>query len=142
MMRAFEFKHVVGFEETNLVGNVYYVNHLRWQGRCREMFLRQHAPDVLNDLQNGLALVTTRCSCDYLLELAAFDEVVIRMRLGALLQSRVLMAFEYFKRAGDDEQLVARGEQEIACMRREGGRLIPAPVPPALREALRSYADG
>jgi enediyne biosynthesis thioesterase len=142
MMRAFEFRHVVGFEETNLVGNVYYVNHLRWQGRCREMFLREHAPDVLNDLQNGLALVTTRCSCDYLLELTAFDEVVIKMRLGALLQSRVLMVFEYFRRAGDNEQLIARGEQEIACMRREGGKLIPAPVPPALRDALRSYADG
>ena len=39
-MKAFEYRHVVGFEETNLVGNVYYVNHLRWQGRCREMFLR------------------------------------------------------------------------------------------------------
>ena len=39
-MRAFEYRHLVGFEETNLVGNVYYANHVRWQGRCREMFLR------------------------------------------------------------------------------------------------------
>ncbi|HVR11545.1 MAG TPA: acyl-CoA thioesterase, partial [Thermoanaerobaculia bacterium] len=43
-MRYFEYRHLVGFEETNLVGNVYYVNHLRWQGRCREMFLLEHAP--------------------------------------------------------------------------------------------------
>src|SRR6185503_8944656 len=76
MMRAFEYNHVVGFEETNLVGNVYYVNHLRWQGRCREMFLREKAPSVLADLNNGLCLVTTRCSCEYLAEVSAFDEIV------------------------------------------------------------------
>jgi enediyne biosynthesis thioesterase len=39
-VRYYEYSHRVGFEETSLVGNVYYVNHLRWQGRCREMFLR------------------------------------------------------------------------------------------------------
>ncbi len=43
-MRAFEYHHVVGFEETNLVGNVYYANYIRWQGRCREFFLRERAP--------------------------------------------------------------------------------------------------
>jgi len=63
-MRAYEYMHVVGFEETNLVGNVYFVNHVRWQGRCREMFLRQHAPSVLDDLARGLSLVTTRVSCE------------------------------------------------------------------------------
>src|SRR5690348_15573999 len=61
-MRTYEFRHIVSFEETNLVGNVYYVNHLRWQGLCRKMFIREHAPSVLADLSNGLALVTVRCS--------------------------------------------------------------------------------
>ena len=63
--RAFEFRHIVSFEESNLVGNVYYVNHLRWQGRCREMFLRQHCPEILEELKSGLALFTTQCSCQY-----------------------------------------------------------------------------
>lgn len=140
MTRAYEYRHIVGFEETNLVGNVYYVNHMRWQGRCREMFLRDHAPEVLADLENGLALVTMRCSCDYLQELSAFDEVVIKMRLGALMQTRVAMIFEYWRRSGKKEDLVARGDQLIACMRREGSGLVPVPVPAALREALRMYA--
>src|SRR3712207_8158792 len=83
-MRAYEYRHTVGFEETNLVGNVYYANHVRWQGRCREMFLRDHAPEVLDELARGLHLVTTRVSCEYLSELFALDEVVIRMRLGEL----------------------------------------------------------
>ena len=45
-MRYYEYRHVVTFRETNLVGNVYYTNHLEWQGRCRELFLRDHAPEV------------------------------------------------------------------------------------------------
>ena len=140
-MRAYEFRHVVGFEETNLVGTIYYVNHLRWQGRCREMFLRDHAPDVLTQLAEGLALITTHCSCEYLGELFAFDEVLIRMRLGALTQIKMSLLFEYWRRAGESEVLVARGEQQIACMQRNGGRLLPTPIPESLRTALALYAD-
>ena len=137
---AYEYRHVVGFEETNLVGNVYYANHVRWQGRVREMFLRDHAPEVLEALADGLALVTTRVSCEYLAELSAFDEVVVRMRLGGIAQNRVAMRFEYWRRTAAGEELAARGEQEVACMRREGDALAPAPVPAALREALLPYA--
>src|SRR5215216_3229175 len=102
-MRAYEYLHVVGFEETNLVGNVYYANHLRWQGRCREMFVRDHAPEILTELDEGLALATVRVSCDYLAELFAFDEVVIRMRLGDLTQNRVTMHFEYWRTSSSGE---------------------------------------
>ena len=139
-MRAFEYRHVVGFEETNLVGNVYYVNHLRWQGRCREMFLRDHAPEVLVALRDGLCLVTTRCSCEYLAELSPFDEIVIRMRLGEVVQNRITMHFEYWRDNGEGEQLVARGEQQVATMTRVEGGAMPAPIPSALRAALMSYA--
>lgn len=138
-MRAFEYRHQVGFEETNLVGNVYYVNHLRWQGRCREMFLKEHAPEVLEELSRGLALATVRCSCDYLAELSAFDEVAVRMRLNGLRQNRIELGFEYWRLDDDGEELVARGSQEVAAMRRDGDRLAPSPIPEALRRALEPY---
>lgn len=138
-MRAYEYRHVVGFEETNLVGNVYYVNHLRWQGRCREMFLSEHAPDVLAELSGDLALATVRCSCDYLGELFAFDEVLIRMRLASQAQNRIAMEFEYYRAGDDGEQLVARGQQEVACMRRQGEKMVPTPIPEQLREALERF---
>src|SRR5580700_7716573 len=95
--RHYEFRHVVSFQETNLVGNVYYTNHLAWQGRCRELFLREHAPDVIDQLGNGLCLATVNCSCEYLAELTAFDEVVVRMRLAELVQNRMRLAFEYWR---------------------------------------------
>ncbi len=140
MQRSYEYRHIVGFEETNLVGNVYYVNHVSWQGRVREMFLRDHAPDVLAELTRGLSLATVRVSCEYLSELTAFDEVIIRMRLGELTQSRIQLLFEYWRRHGAGEELIARGEQEIACLKRDGERLTPTPVPKSLREALQPYS--
>jgi enediyne biosynthesis thioesterase len=142
MTRAYEYRHIVAFEETNLVGNVYYANFVRWQGRCREMFLRDHAPGVIDGLKRGLALMTVRVSCEYLAELSAFDEVVIRMRLGALKQNRTTMLFEYWRQnPGGSEELVARGEQQVACMIREGSRMIPVPIPLELSEALKPYSQ-
>lgn len=140
-MRAYEYRHVVAFEETNLVGNVYYVNHVRWQGRCREMFLRDRAPEVLEALKHGLLMVTTRVSCEFIAELLAFDEIIVRMRLGDLAQNRITMKFEYWRHTAAGEEMVARGEQQVACMQREGEQAVPIPVPSQLREALKEYAS-
>ena len=142
-MRFFDYRHIVSLEETNLVGNVYYVNHVKWQGRCRELFLRAHAPDVLNELARGFVMATISCRCEYFAELRAFDEVVVRMSLGHLSVSRVSLGFEYFRAREKSEELVARGEQQIACMQKTADGLVSAPVPESLRLALAAYvADG
>jgi enediyne biosynthesis thioesterase len=135
-MLAYEYEHVVTFEETNLVGNVYFARFVAWQGRCRELFLRDHAPGVLAELALDLRLVTTRVTCDYFAELRAFDTVTVRMTLRAASQTRVAMRFEYLR--GDE--LVARGEQEAACLRVTADGAEAAPLPPELREALLLYA--
>ena len=135
----YEYRHLVGFEETNLVGNVYYVNYLRWQGRCREMFLREQAPEVLAEVQDDLKLFTLKVDCEFLAEITAFDELSIRMRLEDLTQTQVGFAFDYVKLADEQETLVARGRQRIACMRGPNGDTRPAKVPDALREALSRY---
>lgn len=135
--RFYEYRHVVSFQETNLVGNVYFTNHLAWQGRCREMFLRDHAPDIIDELSRGLSLATVNCACEYFAELTAFNEITLRMRLAEQVQNRIKLVFEYWRGA----ELVARGEQQIACMKREGDKLSPTPVPPTLRAALAAYAE-
>lgn len=137
---AYVYRHVIGFQETNVVGNVYYVNHVAWQGRCREIFLREHAPDVLAAIAGDLRLVTLRCACEYLDELVAFDEVEIRMRLERMVQNRLALSFEYLRLGeGRDPALVARGSQELACMRSTATGLVATEVPPSLAAALRQY---
>ena len=138
-MKAYEYHHIVRFQETNLVGNVYYANYVQWQGRCREMFLKDNAPDIITELSQGLALVTVRVSCEYLSELFAFDHVIIRMRLGEIKQNRITMLFEYWRVTDEGEELVAKGEQQTACMRREDGETRPTPIPAQLKLALENY---
>lgn len=136
----YEYRHLVGFEETNLVGNVYYVNYLRWQGRCREMFLREHAPEVLDEIRDDLKLFTLKCECEYLAEITAFDELSIRMRLEDLTQTQIGFAFDYVRLRDGLEDLVARGRQRVACMRGPNSDTRPAKVPAPLRKALEPYS--
>lgn len=136
---AYEHRHVVSFEETNALGNVYFVHYLRWQGECRELFLHERVPEVLRELGGELALVTTRCSCEFFAELEAFDEVLVRMRLGTVVQNRLTLLFEYWRVTGGLHEVVARGEQQLAWLRREGERFAPRPVPEALLASIERY---
>jgi enediyne core biosynthesis thioesterase len=139
----FEYRHIVCFEETNFVGNAYFTHYIRWQGNCRELFIRERAPTLLTQLSSGLALVTVRCACEYFSELFAFDDVSIRMRLAAIDRNRLLFRFEYVRLSGPNPGIVASGEQEVACMHRHSGGLAPVPIPGPLLSALKPYlADG
>lgn len=141
MADYYEYLHTVGFEETNVVGNVYYVNYLRWQGRCREIFLKSHAPEVLADLREDLKLFTLRVDCEFYAEITAFDDLAIRMRLVELVQTQVEFSFDYFRLDADgSELLIARGRQRVACMRGPNTRTVPTRVPEALVRALEPYS--
>lgn len=139
MSRAYEYRLLVLFQETNLVGNVYFANHVAWQGACRERFLRDHAPIVLDELRAGLALFTVSCSCEYLAELVAFDEIALRMTLADAVQNRIDLRFDYVRLRNDAEELVATGRQRVACLRRDGERAVATPIPPALQAALEHF---
>ncbi|WP_433259932.1 acyl-CoA thioesterase [Actinosynnema sp. CS-041913] len=140
MPEYYEIRHTVGFEETNLVGNVYYVNYLRWQGRCRELFLRDHAPGVLADLRDDLKLFTLKVECEFYAEITAFDELSVRMRLDELTQTQIQFSFDYVHLRHGLEVLVARGVQRVACMRGPNTETVPARVPEDLRAALAPYS--
>ena len=48
-------------------------------------------------------------------------------------------AIEYLRKKGEEMEQVALGEQEIACMRREGERTIETEIPRVLLDALEPY---
>lgn len=140
MKPFFEYRHLVTFADTNLVGNVYFSNYLAWQGACREQFLAERAPGVAGMLAGDLALVTVACSCDYFGELYALDQVSVRMSLAGVAANQVAVDFDYYRLNCDPAQLVARGGQTVACMRRQGSQLKAAPIPAELAAALAPYA--
>lgn len=136
---AFIYRHIVSFEETNVVGNVYFTRHISWQGRCREMFLKQNAPGILDEIASDLRLVTLRVACDYFEELNAFDEIELRMSLTHLRQHRIGLNFDIMKLCPAGANLAARGFQEIGCMRLRAGTLAPVLPPASLAKALKPF---
>jgi enediyne core biosynthesis thioesterase len=137
--KVFEYTHRVTYADTNAVGNVYFVNHVAWQGRCREEFLRVHTPEVLERVGKDLYLVTMNCSCQYIAELMAFDLVTVRMRLAQVRQNRMTMLFEYYRVRPEGEEMVATGKQEIAFLTRNGDTLEPAVIPLRLLAITAEY---
>jgi enediyne core biosynthesis thioesterase len=139
MTPYFEYRHVVGLDETNVVGNVYFAHFVRWQGRCRELFLRDRVPGLIAELGDGLKIFTLGCSCEYVAEVFAFDEIAIRMRLAELTQTQVAFTFDYVRVRGEAEELVATGQQRVLCMRAGDDGLKPARVPADFRQALTPF---
>jgi enediyne biosynthesis thioesterase len=138
--RYYEYRHVVGFEETNLVGDIYHVNYGRWQDRCREMFLLQHTPDLLDASYSNLTLSMVRSEYECLAEVAAFDEVSVRMRLEEMAPIHFSLAFDFVRLRDGVKQLVAQGRQRVACLRGVNGATAPARVPASLVAVLDDYA--
>ncbi|MFJ6676980.1 acyl-CoA thioesterase [Actinosynnema sp. NPDC091369] len=135
-MTAYLYRHRVTFDETNVVGNVYFAHYLHWQGHCRERFLADHAPAVLAAVGAGeLVLATVSCGMEYYAETFALDEVEVAMTLRDSGGNRVLMDFD-FRVAG---RLRARGSQVVACLRRTAAGTEPVPLPAELARALQAY---
>ncbi|QFT32212.1 hypothetical protein FIV00_17105 [Labrenzia sp. THAF82] len=135
----FVYRHVISFEETNVVGNVYFARHVAWQGACREMFLRAHAPSTLDEIARDLRLVTVRVACDYYQELQAFDEIELRMSLANQAGNRIELNFDYRVSRGDGWLQCARGQQEIRSMRQREGALVPCSIPQGMASALVAF---
>jgi enediyne biosynthesis thioesterase len=136
-VKTFSIEHTVHFDETNLVGNVYFAHYVRWQGLCREEFLMRHAPTTMAMIaRSELALVTLSTSVDYLDECFAGDTVTITMTpADGTRGHRIAMAFGYLRHG----RIVARGRQQVACMERAASGLVPAAVPADLAAALATH---
>lgn len=138
-MKYFEYRTTVSFEETNVVGNVYFANFFVWQGRCREAFLRKEAPQVLGDFKAGHGMITKESSIQFMREAFAFDAILVRMHLKKLSRTAITMHFDYFKEHEEGTPLLlAQGMQSVLWVNPQHRIIV---FPEYLYEAVQSYAD-
>lgn len=143
-MRSYLYEHIVSFEETNALGNVYFSNFLKWQGVCRERFLKEHAPELIGQFSDGLRIATLECSCSYYWELYPFDSITVEMFLddrhgspGATEPDVLQLCFKYWKTDKQQRLLAAEGEQKIAFLYSSTPNTwVRGHLPDALKEAL------
>ena len=134
--RTFEHRFQVSFEETNVVGNVYFANYFVWQGKCREAFLAKYAPRVLEDFAAGHGMITKESSCEFYHESFAFDQLLVRMTLDKINRTSITMNFQYF-REGEDLVHLATGRQSTIWA--SPGQKI-AMLPDYLYEVVQRFA--
>ncbi|WP_116070122.1 acyl-CoA thioesterase [Asanoa ferruginea] len=131
---------MVSLEETNATGNVYFSQYVKWQGHCRELFLKETGDWVVRELGDRYALVTTWCRCDYFIETEAFDEICMHLWMSDVTQNRMTLEFEYWRVSAGPAELVARGSQQLAWLERDDDRRMrPRPVPRELLESIGGY---
>lgn len=136
----FALRRSIALDETNATGNVYFSHYVKWQGHCREAFLKSAAEWVVAELGERYVLVTADCECRYLAELRAFDEVCLHMTFSAVRRNRMVLEFDYWKASPGEPELCARGRQTLAWLERDGSGVIqPRPVPEALLDVIKSY---
>lgn len=135
----FEYKFQVSFEETNVVGNVYFANYFVWQGKCRELFLSNYAPEVLEDFKKGHGMITKDSNCEFFNESFAFNNLVVMMSLEELTRARVKMIFDYYRVEDDNEYiLLAKGSQS-AIWAAPGEKISMFPT--YLYDAISSFSE-
>ncbi len=134
----FEYKLQVSFEETNVVGNVYFANYFVWQGKCREAFLAKYVPGVLDDFAAGHGMITKDSSCEFFEESFAFNNIVIRMYLQKLTRTKVNMSFDYFRE--DNSKMILLAKSAQSAFWSSPGQKISM-LPNYLYDAIKSFND-
>ena len=109
--RWFEYRHLVTFGDTNVVGNVYFTNFFIWQGKSREALLAQFYPEIADDLRQGFGMITEFAHQDFSHEAVLFDEILVRMTVTALSRTRIEFDFEFLR--GKDSKLLSTGKQAV-----------------------------
>ncbi len=136
--KSFDYRFQVSFEETNVVGNVYFANYFVWQGKCREAFLALFARQVLDDFARGHGMITKESSCEFINEAFAFDDILICMYLEKLSRTTITMGFDYFRERGTGRTLLARGRQ-MAIWSSPGEKITM--LPEYLYNAIKAFTE-
>ena len=130
----FEYRHLVTFQDTNLVGNVYFSKYFDWQGKCREALLLQHYPEIVEDLREGFGMATEFAHMEYHREAFLNDEILIRMYVPELSRNRIAFAFKFLR--ASDEVLLAEGRQAVIWVNRQHR---PSLMPERLYTLIADY---
>ena len=124
----------VYYEDTDFSGYVYHASYLRFMERGRTEYLRSHgiSNSSLFADDDGLALVVSRLSLDYLRPASMDDELTIVTHLEQA-RGAVMRIAQQVRRG---ETVLVEAKVIIAAIR--GGRV--ARLPARIREALAAAA--
>jgi acyl-CoA thioesterase FadM len=131
-LHAYEFQVAEECREKAHPGTLLFVNAL--DQACWRSFLSSETSqgDTADEVEPDYVQIRHRC--EYLLP--GHQIAMLRMRLTKLNAESVILQFEHIAGDRPTEQIVARSEVTIACVREFGSRSLPAEWPERLRGRL------
>jgi enediyne polyketide synthase len=97
------------FEESNLVGNIYFANYYLWQGPTRDRFFQSIAPEYYVGAGERGELRCEYVRIDHLREAMPFHRIAARMSLEAVYERGLRLRFDYFRVTGDTREKLGSG---------------------------------
>jgi enediyne biosynthesis thioesterase len=107
-MKSYTYKSVVTIGDTNCLGNVYFLNHLKLSGMVRELWLGSAVQNVGEHLAGGLLLVTHSVSCDFMKDFFVFDPIRCEMIVRNVKRASAELVFRFYHDQTNELHAVAR----------------------------------
>lgn len=122
----------------------YFANYTVWQGRIRDHFFHEVAPEYYRGVGEHGELRCLYAKVEHLREAMPFEQIAVRLFLDAVHEYGVRLKVEYFRVVPDG------GREKLAFGEHVAGWYAPgvdgiwarAPLPAVFREALRAAASG
>ncbi|MEW5894577.1 MAG: SDR family NAD(P)-dependent oxidoreductase [Candidatus Omnitrophota bacterium] len=118
------------FEDSNLVGNIYFSNYAKWLGRVFDHFIYTHAPEIV--ISKGAAngeFTCIKCEINNLNEAMPFDEIQVYMRLDSLYQNGVDFDFDFYLVKDSMKKKLAYARAEFLWTVRTGSNVLAKKMP-------------
>jgi len=130
-------------EDANLVGNIYFSNYYKWQGRVRDLFINELAAKHLRDKGQQGELRCTFCKINHLNEAMPFARILVRMHRQAVFERGARFYFDYYRVAEDgSRQKLGFGEHHAVWHKpNEQGKWVPTKMPSFIHTALIPYQE-
>jgi acyl-CoA thioesterase FadM len=135
-MQPYEFRTSLSEEEVNSIGPLFLPRHI--EEKCWTSFVQACDDDLLEDeSEEEYVFQVFRYGCNHSsLIIYPAGPITIQMHVYMLTAFEVHLGFEHLVDADSLASIVARGEQNLVCLRRFGDRLLPAEWPEKLRRKM------
>lgn len=135
-MKEFIWPIRVYYEDTDSGGVVYYANYLKFMERARTEWLRQLGFEQDQLLENdGVVFAVRRVELELLKPARFNDQLAVTARV--VEQRRVSLTFGQEIRHRESQQVLCRGEIQIACV--EATLFKPCAIPETV---IKEISDG
>ena len=96
MSKIFEYKSTVTIGDTNVLQNMYFLNFFKLQGISRELWVKDCVKNGLQDIANGMQLITKDANCSFIKDFFLYDEITVKLNFSKIEKTHTHLNFDFF----------------------------------------------